>query len=200
MYSMVLMAALTTSTAAPDCHYHSCGCGGYSSCYGCGGCYGCYGGCYGCCGGCYGCCGGCYGCYGGCYGTSCYGAYYGGCYGCYGGVQVVPGTKPEGIGAPMKKDEQSSIAPDRAKLVVELPADAKLFIDNQPMKTTSEKRSFNTPTLEKGQTYYYDLRAEVMRDGKPLTETKARPGACRRGRPRRLQHDGLNSNREGEVM
>ncbi len=40
------------------------------------------------------------------------------------------------------------------------------------MKTTSERRTFNTPVLEDGQAYYYELRAEVVRDGKPVTVTK----------------------------
>src|SRR5437588_6103303 len=95
MYSMVVMAALTTGTSAPEC------CGFFrnmfcchtrsscnSSCYGCTGCYGCNG-CYG--GavyyGCSGCQGGYGGCYGGCYGSgygSCYGGGYNNCSGCHG--------------------------------------------------------------------------------------------------------------------
>jgi uncharacterized protein (TIGR03000 family) len=63
-------------------------------------------------------------------------------------------------------------ANDAAKLVVDLPADAKLFIDDQQMKTTSERRVFNTPKLEAGTSYYYQLRAEVVRDGKTYTENK----------------------------
>src|SRR5437773_1851558 len=43
MYSVVLMAALTTGGSAPDCHWGH-GCHGYSSCHGCAGCSGCYGG------------------------------------------------------------------------------------------------------------------------------------------------------------
>jgi uncharacterized protein (TIGR03000 family) len=53
-----------------------------------------------------------------------------------------------------------------------LPADAKLFIDDQPMKTAASKRTFNTPPLQRGQQYYYILRAQVVRDGKSQTETK----------------------------
>ncbi len=188
MYSMVLMAALTTGVSAPDCHR----CGG---CYGgCGGCYGCYGGCYGCFGGCYGWggwggCGGCWGGYsswgcGGCMGCmGCYGGGYG--YGYGGGMYGAPtypgavapgtgtGTPPKGeqLGNPTK-DKETMVAPTRAKLVVELPADAKLYIDDLPMKTPSGLRSFNTPTLEPGQAYYYMVRAEVIRDGKPITETR----------------------------
>jgi uncharacterized protein (TIGR03000 family) len=59
-----------------------------------------------------------------------------------------------------------------ARVVVELPEDAKLFVDDQEMKTTSAKRVFRTPILEPGQTYYYILRAEVTRDGKSLSQTK----------------------------
>jgi len=59
-----------------------------------------------------------------------------------------------------------------AKLVVEVPADAKLYVDDQLMKTMSARRVFNTPTLDKGQTYYYILRAEMAIDGKTVSETK----------------------------
>jgi uncharacterized protein (TIGR03000 family) len=66
-----------------------------------------------------------------------------------------------------------------AKVTVELPVDAKLFIDDQLMKATSAKRVFRTPVLDPGQAYFYMVRAEVDRDGKKLTQTKRvimRPG------------------------
>src|SRR5438132_9838457 len=89
MYSMVLLAAMTTTTETPDSWFRHGHCHAWSSCYGCNGCYGCYGyGCNGCYGG-YSCCG-CYGswygsgCWGGCWGYhGCYGGYN--CCGCYGG-------------------------------------------------------------------------------------------------------------------
>ncbi len=194
MYSVVLMAALTTGGTAPDCHFRGgcCGCyGGYGGCYG-GGYGGCYGGGFGMYGGCwggYGGWGGCYGGMGGCSGGMGYGGYsYGGAYGYgggyYGGVtypgNVMPGatgtgTQGEQLNMPPEdttKKKGTMLNPSRAKLVVELPADAKLYIDDLPMKTTSGVRSFNTPTLEPGQTYYYMVRAEVVRDGKPVTESR----------------------------
>lgn len=191
MYSMVLMAALTTGVAAPDCHR----CGGCGGCYGGGyGCWGCYGGCYGCFGGCGGCWGGwgCGGCYGGGYG--CWGGYSSwGCMGCvggYGGMSYPGAVMPGGAGVmgggvapgagaeqldkpkPNKNGDKETMAPTRAKLVVELPADAKLFIDDLPMKTTSGVRAFNTPTLEPGQAYYYMVRIEYVQDGKTVSETR----------------------------
>ncbi len=167
MYSMVLMAALSTGGDLPACHR--------------GGCCGCYGGCYGCWGGCYGCCGcwgGCWGCYG------CYGCW--GCYGCYGGwgysairAGSLPGTGSADVAraetiAPPKREGATfrTPTPTSAQLIVELPANAKLFVDEQPMKTTSTRRAFRTPTLEPGQSYYYVLRAELVHDGKTVQQTK----------------------------
>jgi uncharacterized protein (TIGR03000 family) len=91
------------------------------------------------------------------------------------GVPVVPqGAAPEGEKLPKPKTDgkPQTAAPNKAKLIVELPADAKLYVDDQAMKATSPVRSFSTPTLEPGQVYYYELRAEVVRDGKPVSQTK----------------------------
>jgi uncharacterized protein (TIGR03000 family) len=185
MYSVVLMAALTTGGSAPDCHWKL-GCHGCNSCYGCYGCLGCAGcscgsGYWGCncnysCWGCYGYsswgqwggCTGCYGCHG-CY--SCFG-----CTGCAGyspGTPVAPVVAPPEKAPPPKKDgKEEAMVPGKAKLIIDVPEDAKLYIDDQLMKTTAGKRSFNTPALDRGQTYYYIVRAEVVIDGKSYTESK----------------------------
>jgi uncharacterized protein (TIGR03000 family) len=68
--------------------------------------------------------------------------------------------------------KQSRVEGDRARLVIELPADARLFIDDQPMKATSSIRSFQTPQLQSGATYYYILKVEVVRDSATRSETK----------------------------
>jgi uncharacterized protein (TIGR03000 family) len=81
-------------------------------------------------------------------------------------------VRPEQGPAPKKEEGKESAALNRASLIVELPADAKLYVDNQLTKASSERRVFNSPPLEEGQTYYYILRAEVIRDGKTLSETK----------------------------
>jgi uncharacterized protein (TIGR03000 family) len=189
MYSLVLMAALSTGADTVACGFR-CGChGGYGcSGYSCGGCNGGYGGChggYGCYGGGWG---GCYGasyggCWGGCYGSyygGCYGGwgYYGGCWGCMGGpgapVMTTPATPtgPAGERIPTAPEKKSSSLEPSARLLVELPADAKLYVDDHLMQTTSERREFRTPALLRGQTYYYVLKAEIVRDGDVVTETK----------------------------
>jgi uncharacterized protein (TIGR03000 family) len=66
-----------------------------------------------------------------------------------------------------EKDEEVS-TPTPAHVVVKLPADARLFVDGVPCPLTSAQRSFDTPPLEPGKTYYYSLRVE----GRSLAETK----------------------------
>jgi uncharacterized protein (TIGR03000 family) len=65
--------------------------------------------------------------------------------------------------------QQISLNPNRARLIVTLPPDAKLFVDGQAMKTPAERRVFQSPRLEPGQLYYYNLRVEVVRDGRTIT-------------------------------
>jgi uncharacterized protein (TIGR03000 family) len=153
MYSVVLMAALATSGETPDL-------GRRGGCHGCRG--GCYGGCYGY--GCHGCYGGysygCHGCYGGGYAYGCYG---GGCY----GVPVMPGAhhgKPEDT----KKKMGSLAGPNAATIVVNLPADARLMVDDKPTTSTGERRVLVSPDLTPGKEYYYTLKAEAMRDGQTV--------------------------------
>ena len=55
---------------------------------------------------------------------------------------------------------------------VALPADAKLMIDDQPTTSTSSARRFTTTELKPGYTYYYTLKAEVVRDGRVQTVTQ----------------------------
>jgi uncharacterized protein (TIGR03000 family) len=52
-----------------------------------------------------------------------------------------------------------------AMLVVNLPADATLTIDDTPTVSTSAERTFTTPALEPGKVYRYTLKAQVTRNG-----------------------------------
>jgi uncharacterized protein (TIGR03000 family) len=58
-------------------------------------------------------------------------------------------------------------------LVVQLPADAKLYVDDQLTKTEGQaERTFSTPSLERGRDYYYILKAEVVRDGQTTSDSR----------------------------
>ncbi len=180
MYSVVLMMAMTTGGDVADCHRNSCsgGCTGYvAECSCSGGGHHLFGGRHG---GCNGGCTGSYaygGCTGGYYG-GCTGGYYGGCsggmmspYGCTGGpVWGAPSGKP---GEPIEKmpkvdKPKTGMAPAPATLIVSLPADAKLIIDDASTTSTSAERTFVSPNLNPGVDYNYNLKAEIVRDGKPV--------------------------------
>ncbi len=89
------------------------------------------------------------------------------------GMPPAGGTPPaESIPAPKETKKGVYLSPSKAKLVVEVPADAKLFIDDVQLKAAPGVRSFNTPTLEVGQSYYYMVRVETIRDGKPVSQTR----------------------------
>jgi uncharacterized protein (TIGR03000 family) len=64
---------------------------------------------------------------------------------------------------------------EEASLSVKLPADARLYVDGVLCPLDSSERNFETPPLEKGKQFTYTLKAEVVRDGKTLSETKRVP-------------------------
>jgi uncharacterized protein (TIGR03000 family) len=59
-----------------------------------------------------------------------------------------------------------------ATIVVRLPADATLTIDDSPTRSTSSVRTLVTPPLPPGRAYSYTLKAVAMRGGHPLTVVK----------------------------
>jgi uncharacterized protein (TIGR03000 family) len=70
-------------------------------------------------------------------------------------------------------DAIAAVAPsNRATIIVNLPADAKLTIDGQATTSTSGTRRFSSPALEPGKEYFYTLKAEVVADGKPEVITE----------------------------
>ena len=50
-------------------------------------------------------------------------------------------------------------------MIVQLPAQADLFIDGQPSRLTTTTRTIVTPALTEGESYVYTLRAELIQDG-----------------------------------
>ena len=197
MYGVILMTAMATTQSAPELGWRQHACGGYSACHGGHG--ACHGGCYG---GCYGgweslapthtpagCWGVPYGCYGpGWGGYSC----AGGCGGYQSAAYGVPTPEiatptPELVPeSPPAKDANPKLKPKatdpdddelvstgtRARVVVSLPANGKLFVDNTPIANAAGVKTFRTPELSKGQQYFYEMRAEVLVDGKVVSQTR----------------------------
>lgn len=67
---------------------------------------------------------------------------------------------------------QAKPAAAPARLTVELPTAAKLYVDGTLVKGDSANRNFHTPDLPAGKTFFYDLKAEVEVNGKMVTEEK----------------------------
>jgi uncharacterized protein (TIGR03000 family) len=59
-----------------------------------------------------------------------------------------------------------------SRLTVKLPADAKLYVDGVRCPLTTATRTFDTPDLEQGRKYTYTLKAEVVRNGRAVSEIK----------------------------
>jgi uncharacterized protein (TIGR03000 family) len=166
MYSVVLMMAMTTGGDVADCHRHggcSGGCSGYVAESACG----CSGGRHRLFGGRrhHSCSGGCEGYHGGCTG-----GYAAPCSGCTGAPPViVPATPGEDLKKMPKEDKpKTGMVPAPATLIVSLPADAKLVIDDTLTSSTSAERTFVTPALTPGADYKYTLKADVTRNGQTV--------------------------------
>jgi uncharacterized protein (TIGR03000 family) len=183
-----------SSSCASSCHGRSrCHGGGLFSRHRCngGGCHGrghgCNGGgCHAVSHGCNGCNGGGHGCHGGlfsrlrsrhgCNGGGCHGCNGGGCHGgcassCSSGCACSGGTTTTGEKVKVmpkeekKKPSEEASTSSPATIVVSLPAEAKLTVDGNATRSTTDRRTFTTPALEAGQTFVYSLRAEIVRDG-----------------------------------
>jgi uncharacterized protein (TIGR03000 family) len=60
---------------------------------------------------------------------------------------------------------------EAASVTVILPEGAKLTVNDVAVNAEG-KQTFQTPKLEKGKSYFYTVKAELTRDGKPVSETR----------------------------
>ena len=82
------------------------------------------------------------------------------------GQPVMPqGHEPEKK-EPDKKDAEPG------KVLINLPEDARLLFNGTPAAGRGAVRTFATPPLAHGQSYAYDLTAEVIRDGRVQSVTE----------------------------
>lgn len=202
-----------------SCHGCYGSCHGYRSCHGCySSCHGCYGAYWGganfpgACSGTY------YNCYGG-GGTNLWSGigYAGfGAYGNFGNYDTLPfysapvyappfdarpvevrpvevkpvDPKPIIEIKPAKVEPiKVGAAPARAAVVIRVPENAKVYIDENLMHSTSAERTFSTPALEEGQSYFYTLRIVVEKDGKQVEDV--RRVSVKAGEVSRLSFDNL---------
>lgn len=85
---------------------------------------------------------------------------------------AVPASTPAPPAMPPKDGKPTAMMAAPAALVVTLPTDATLKINGVATAQAAGVRQFSTPTLVAGQTFYYTLTAEIVRDGQTLTSVQ----------------------------
>jgi uncharacterized protein (TIGR03000 family) len=69
-------------------------------------------------------------------------------------------------------DDDTSSLDLRARIVVTLPADARLTIDDTGTRSDGTRRVFVSPPLQQDRSYSYTFKAEFVREGKTVSVTK----------------------------
>lgn len=86
-----------------------------------------------------------------------------------GGATVVP----VGPGSDTRTTTSAYYNPGQPSATVEVrvPGDAKVWFDGTATTMSGDDRIFQTPALDAGKTYHYDVKAQWMKDGKPVEKT-----------------------------
>jgi len=73
-----------------------------------------------------------------------------------------------------KKDKKpgETLVPAPATIIVSLPANATLTIDDAATTSTDSTRVFTSPVLPAGREFHYTLKAQMVRDGKSVVVSK----------------------------
>jgi uncharacterized protein (TIGR03000 family) len=95
-------------------------------------------------------------------------------------VPVIPTEAPPvAVGSnPLPADTRSmyynpsNSANRPATLIVHVPENATLLVNDKRMRSTSSTRLFYSPPLESGKTYHYDFEARMDRDGQTVKARK----------------------------
>src|SRR5262249_27822524 len=82
----------------------------------------------------------------------------------------VPAAPAPGV-APLPGTSTSTMRAD-GLLSVNVPEDAKIYVNGQATTSTGESRQYVSPDLASGFNYDYEVRAEVVRDGRTVEQVK----------------------------
>ena len=83
---------------------------------------------------------------------------------------VIPLTTPQLPTLPQPQPQPPQAAASfRAVVVVKAPLDAAVLANGEVIEHAKTEQTFVTPNLKPGKTYFYEFRAEAVRDGKTVT-------------------------------
>lgn len=74
--------------------------------------------------------------------------------------------------APAEATEGKSAAINSGMLLVKVPTDAQIFVNGKATNSTGAERQYISRGLVRGASYNFEVKAEMERDGKPVTITK----------------------------
>jgi uncharacterized protein (TIGR03000 family) len=82
--------------------------------------------------------------------------------------------KDKGKGKKKKDKDDDDTDETMARVIFVVPEGARLHVDGKPVHQDDKAgvRTYTTPSLEQGKRYFYDVRVEVVRDGKPVSEDR----------------------------
>jgi uncharacterized protein (TIGR03000 family) len=90
-----------------------------------------------------------------------------------GGYEGAGGTYYPGNADPNISNYYTPAANDpTATIAVRVPANAKVWFDDAPTRSTGTQRLYYSPPLESGKTYHYTVRAEWEDNGKTVKKSQ----------------------------
>ena len=87
-------------------------------------------------------------------------------------VPTTPPAAPANPPAPADVNEGKSAFNGTGLLLVNVPADAKVFVNGKATASTGTERQYLSRGLVRGAAYNYEVKVEMIRDGQPITITK----------------------------
>jgi uncharacterized protein (TIGR03000 family) len=83
-----------------------------------------------------------------------------------------PAPAPPAPGEAPAPAKETSLRNVDGMLALEVPTDAKIFVNGKETSSTGEIRQYISRNLQPGYNYTYEVRAEIVRDGKLVEEVK----------------------------
>ncbi len=107
-----------------------------------------------------------------------------------------PTPAPAEPSAPQLPEKQTSLSRDSALLTVDVPNNARVLVNGIATRSKGDRRRYVSRNLTPGFDYTYEVKAQVMVDGTPVTQTKI--VRLRAGQQARLAFD-MNAQAQVET-
>jgi uncharacterized protein (TIGR03000 family) len=83
-----------------------------------------------------------------------------------------PAGPARGAGRLFQGPDEISSTSGNGMITIWVPVDAKVYVNGYETRSTGPQRRYLSRGLKDGYSYRYEIQATVLRDGKPLEETR----------------------------